>query len=405
MKKITQNQSLMSVFYTVLSQLVGFLTIFLTVKIFSAQDFGIFSYFTSIVGIFGTIATFRLDLTYLKSDTSDSKSVISLFLVISGMFSAILTLIYFAFQFFFGENYSLPYINTPIFWFALFSFSLFNFSNVIPVKSGSIVISGMIKLIQAVVFLFTVLISSYLNLGYAGIILSSSFSYLIPASWLFKNNLSRKIFTLAREHYETIKYSYPSAIINVFSFQMPLILIFWLYGAKVSASSAIIYRLIGILTTLLAQSLGNSFTSYMVNQSEFSLHEKFKKYIRITLFLGITATVSLILASRYLYKFIGDEYQTLPTLAISFSTIITAQFCSVPFLQVLHITNQSKWQLKWDTTRLIITLTVVSLLKYYNFSVENNMLIFNLLLTGLFLTLIYQISNSTLNFDKRKLIT
>jgi lipopolysaccharide exporter len=405
MKKITQNQSLMSVFYTILSQLVGFLTIFLTVKIFSAQDFGIFSYFTSIVGIFGTVSAFRLDLIYLKSDVGNSKSILSLFLMFSGVLSAILAILYLIFQSFFGKNFNLPYINTPIFWFSLFSFSLFNFANVIPVKSGSIVISGMLKLIQSVVFLFTTLISSYLSFGYVGIILSSGFSYFIPASWLFKSNLSRKIFTLTRENFETIKYAYPSAIINVFSFQMPLILIFWLYGAKVSASSAIIYRVIGILTTLLAQSLGNSFTSYMVNKPEFSLHEKFKKYIQITLFLGIAVTLSLILASRYLYKFIGDEYQTLPTLAISFFTIITAQFCSVPFLQVLHITNQSKWQLKWDTTRLITTLTVISLLKYYNFSVENNMLIFNLLLTGLFFALIYQISNTTLNFDKGKLIT
>jgi O-antigen/teichoic acid export membrane protein len=253
---------------TVISQLINFAFLPFLSRIYSPEDFGIFSFFLSLTTIIGTIAAFRFEsLIVPAKDENKAKKIFQLSIFSAIFFWLLITSIIFLIPVSIKSSIGILEFDALIL-FAAFSGLIVSLSitcnNWLNRKSDYSLISKL-QIYKAILFNFiAIFLLGYLELS--GLILATLISNSIVAIFLiwslkdlFVNashfNLRKSII----ENQSSPRYLFPSTLLDVLSMQLPLILIMLWFVPEDAGQYGMAWRILALPMSLIGAALGQVF--------------------------------------------------------------------------------------------------------------------------------------------------
>ncbi|MDP2966019.1 MAG: oligosaccharide flippase family protein [Pelolinea sp.] len=360
---------------TIISQIIAALAIPIVTRIYSAESYGTYSLFVSIITIIGSVATLKYELSIALPE-KDEEAVNQLYLsiIISFLFSFILFMLLLIFKslllkffdqalisfllfllplsfFVIGVNYSLNYWNTR----------KRNFLNISINKISKEAIKDAFQLIPV---LFGMVNGVFL-------IYSEFLGWLISTLIFYKNSLSQ----ITRKFSEKIvinkndlvagfkkyikfpKYSAFTVFINNFAIQTPIFLISLYYSKAYAGEFAISNNILRIPLTFIGNSIGQVFYQRASNVRRDS--KKIKSLVRETtlnlLYFGAFPTLFLaFFGKESLILLLGKKWEIAGSITQILSPWLLFNFISVPISTLVGLFEKQEFGLIFNII-LIIT--------------------------------------------------
>lgn len=256
---------------TTLAQAIPIALTPILTRIYSPQDFGVLAIFIAICTIFGSVASGRYELAIMNPESDiDARNLVFLGGVIAFFISLLLLII----TFFFNENIigliGEPSLEgwlyfVPIVVFLTGLFNVFNYLNIRDKKFNIVARSGIYKAstvasTQVVVGLYNTngygLISGYI-VGQFVVVIKLMKSYFSADFLVGVNRLS--LFKVAKRYKKFPLISSFSALCNVASQQVPLILLGLFYATNVAGFFSVASRILIIPVNVIGAAFGQVF--------------------------------------------------------------------------------------------------------------------------------------------------
>lgn len=301
---------------TIVAQIISFITVTVNSRIYSPVDFGIFAAFTSFSSIAVGIANLGLMSAIVISDSDeDAKGIsklINYFTIISCIIFLLINIVIY------NEIKIMPFKKNYFMYLTLLLILIVlnNYNTVMNIyinRLGRYNILILNPIIQTVV---NFIISSVLGLTVIkeyGLILGSVFGTSGSIIYMRKkigNNDYGLSFTnikyIVRKYKLYLQYQYPTGIFNVFSSQLPNLLIANFFGEAVLGYYAMSQRLLAVPVSLIGSSLGKVFVKEASNKKNRGedLGGFLYKHIKLVLILAIIPISILVASGDILLPFI-----------------------------------------------------------------------------------------------------
>ena len=241
---------------TLVLQGVNFILLPVITSLYSVQSFGIYSKILSLSTILIPFYTFGLDLGLFGNNKLSKLEVFNATLI-----NSIITFIFFLLSFslvYVFINYSVYYISIPILGFILAFTQLYK--NYL-LSSGSFFKEGVFKISDAVLFLLFSFVLSYFFIQ--GILFSKIIAGIILIIIGVKTVKFEFSFKTYKRIIQSLKhnvfYLSPAQLINILSFELPLILLAIYFSDEKVAFFALAIKLVRFPLRLIAKSLSDVF--------------------------------------------------------------------------------------------------------------------------------------------------
>ncbi|WP_312026104.1 lipopolysaccharide biosynthesis protein [Listeria booriae] len=201
----------------------------------------------------------------------------------------------------------------------------------------------------------------------------------------FKHNRWQKINfqqmkKLARTYRQFPLFSTFSTMFNSLSLQLIILLLMRFYGSEVAGYYALTQKAIGIPITLIGIALSQVFYSEVANKfstERRAIYHLYTMLIRKIMIFAVPAIVLLILVAPAIFSLVfGEAWRVSGEFAQLVSGLFLGQLIFMPISQVLYATGHQKTQLAWDVGRCIVVFVGMLGLYQFGFSIETVLLYF-----------------------------
>ena len=357
---------------TILSQLIAALAIPIITRIYSAENYGVYSLFVSIITIIGSVATLKYEFSIaLPEDEDEALNQFSLSAIVALIFNILLfsalifmkpvltrffdleiasKLVYLIplTSFIIGVNYSL------VFW----NIRRNNFRNISINKISKETFKDIFQLFPSVLGIFNKIILIY----------AESLAWLITTLVFYKNSFKGLAKNLARslnwnilangfrKYIKFPKYSAFSTFINSLALQLPVLLISVFFSKSFAGEFAISNNILRVPLTFIGNSIGQVF--YNRVSSILGDKEKIAKLVHNTvvslLELGAIPVIFLgIFGKEALMLFLGNKWEMAGVITQILAPWILFNFISVPLSNLPNLLNKQEFLLIFNIVLII----------------------------------------------------
>lgn len=377
---------------TSVSQAIPLLISPVLTRCYSPEDFGAFAVFTAVVSSVAVISTARYELAIMLPDSDeDSLHLLLLSIGIVLVFSALTFLAILLFQD--GVSslvklerkwlYIVPLVLLIVGWSQAFTVWLN--------RKGRYRTLTLNRVFQSSV---TAALSVGMGFGgfrSIGLIAASIIGQAVAAGELcrqvwFDAKGKREIWaknkfrTVAKRYDKFPKYDIPSAFLNVFSGQIPIMLLGSYFGGVTVGFYALTVRAAKAPSALIANSILEVFKQRASN--DFNKYGNCRNiYVKtlITLvILAIIPTLLLLFASPFLFSFIfGDKWVISGKYAQIMAVMFFFNFVASPLSYIFFVAERQFYNLIWQIFLFVFTISSISLGAYFN-DVELSLILYSL---------------------------
>ncbi len=348
-----------------LAQLVSILLQPLIRRLFSAEEFGTFAVYLSMIGIITVVSSLRFDDAIVIPKT-DKQSVN--LIALSLFFNFIINLLLFLIVSIFGEeiilflnlpkNFSVPVLYLiPVGAFLFNSYQCLNFWLIRKKKYYSVSANKLVRRGSEGVAQVSLALGKVFN----GLIYSDLIGQIanlaIVSIQTYKSNLSFKIISLSkikyvfRKYSEFPKYNLVPALMSSCSYFIPPIFINKFFSSEAAGFFDLSKLLLSIPLALVA----SSFSSVLLQkvsekyQKRESFLNEIKPVLTIVIMIAIIEIIVIVLFGEYLFSFIfGDSWETSGKISRimvwSFAMNFIVSSFSTVFVTMKKIKTYSIWQ-------------------------------------------------------------
>ena len=359
--------------YTAIGQLIAIVALPMITRIFTPEQFGLFSFFVTAVTLIGTIATGMYHRVILITKKHDERIQILYLVFLLSLIAAFFSWlgIYVLISFGFLESWQINQVsNSVIFILAIFFYansqSLYVFLNIY----GSYNVMGISTVLRDFFAASGKLLLGYLGIVNFGMIyafLGSQiiFSFLMAVAVIkilskhkIRFNLSlTNLFTLAKKYIRFPTTALPTDFIALFSIQAPLLFLGPLFGAKVLGFYALARSVAGVPAAFLGGAIGSVFQKEAADQfNKTGNCSKVYKKFAVTIFTLILLPCLLLMAfSQQLFEIVfGDQWST----AGAYCAILAPLYCFRLISKPLGFVFQLTKHLRFDF--LLVSIFVIA---------------------------------------------
>jgi len=380
----------------VAAKLIGILSAPILTRIYSPEDFGVYSVFVSIIVIIGTFATLRYAVTIPLAESEGlADDVIKLCFLVSVLFSLLLAV----FTAFLGSYIAIAFSADeiiPYLWFiplAVFGKGLYETLNNWAVRSKQFKLITKTKVNQGIS-------SSVIKMGLgavgftpSGLIVGQIFQEAAGIGSLF-SKLSKTKKDIFREfswvqikraavrfkNFPLIQ-SWSQLLLSVGS-QLPILLIGYIFGLKVVGVFGLAQSLINMPMDLLGQSVAQVYYSEISkigkNNPEKILRLSISLIKKLVL-VGIFPVFLLMIFGPFLFEvFFGSEWRDAGVYSQFLSVLILTRFISAPIMNCLNVLEIQAIQLWLNSLRIVVTLMVFCLAMYLDMTPKSTLLLYSI---------------------------
>lgn len=274
---------------SLLAQIINFLGTLLSVRLFTVNDFGLYTYFITISSLFLPIINFRLDMAIVTEKNEKSTFVIvKICLYLCLVLAFIISIIYYIYW---NGNSEIKITFWPFLFVNILINGYINIVTAWNTKCGEYVLISKANIKRALFLFVFVIIFSVLLPNVYGLITALILSNLFAIKEQSKDLINKLSFVFDVSKYEIKKilwnyksfifYSVPAAFINNFSYVAVNFLIEDLYGIDQLAYYALSFRILGMPLNLISSNISKVF--FEQSSKEFHKIGSFRNALNRTL--------------------------------------------------------------------------------------------------------------------------
>jgi O-antigen/teichoic acid export membrane protein len=343
---------------TALAQVIGFAMMPVISRLFTAEDFGVFGTFQSILGVISAGIT----LQYIQAIVlpKEKKDAINVFFA-SAISVALIAAILFAASAFF-QGYVLDVINLPAIWYvylsvlASFVAGMNQAFQAWCIRVKAFKHTSLSQVIRSIVSSGIFLVAGGMHLGAPGLILGTIVANIAASLNLvrvfvvdlvdFRENVSRKkMVEVAREYRDFPLYATPQNLVNALSHGLPVLLLGHFYGIEVAGFYAFGVKILQAPMRLVLCPLRQVFfqkATETYNQGG----DLFRLYLKATIALASVAfvpSVVLFIWAPQIFSFVfGENWIEAGVYARWLILWLFIAFPNVPSVLIAKILRQQK---------------------------------------------------------------
>lgn len=372
-------------------------------RIYSPDDFGVFSLFLAITAIAGAVSNAQYEQAIvLPVKDEDSYNLVALGISIALGFSLVLLLIVLFFKLqiahLLGNNEIVPYLFLiPLSTLLVGIYNSLNFFNIRKKQFENIATSQVTR--SSSLGVSQVLIG-LIALGSVGLIVGQILSYLSGNIILFKtlkNNYkkgdisTKKIISQARIYKKFPIYSLPSILLNSINLNIVNFLILSLFSITTLGFYSLTQRIIGIPSRVIGSSIGQVFLQKAaemyreIGNTEEIFLSTFKKLA----LLSLPIFVILFFIAEPVFAFVfGEEWRISGTYAKILIPLAAVRFVSSTLSNTLSIHQKQQYLLVFNLVLLATIILVFSISKISKLSMETTLIGYSFTISIIYILLL-----------------
>lgn len=413
LKQLSRNQFLRNVstlaFGTIISQAVVVGSSPILSRIYSVEQFGLLSVFTSITVFFAVVSTGRYELAIGLPDNDDKsakifKLIIAIGAVISSLYLAIILLLKHGLRIndhtgFLNQNTS--YL-APLYIFFVATFSALGYWNQRHKNYKKITIANAVQVIATTLFSIALGLLGYPQ----GMIVSLIIGILVAVIYMFVTDLQllpmivkqRGLGEVAREYVSFPRYMILSDLSLTASQQFIPILFSVLYNPTIVGFFSMANRMLRLPNIVITQSIGNVFRNDAIDaiRNKGNCKDLYISTFKKLLFMSLPIYILIFLFSPFIFKLaFGARWEMAGNFARILSTMLFLEFIATPLNTLFYVREKQKILMRLQVANAILGAVMIYFGSYFFNSASVSLIffcasaiVFNLVM----LTVSYEIS-------------
>lgn len=328
---------------TAISQVIAIAATPLLSRLYTPSDFGVLAVFLAISGVIATFITLRYETSILiPSENSEAANIVLLSLTLALIGATVLGLSSIFLPISARQLMGLEKLGA---WLPL-TFVVAGAAAVMATVQGwlnrqkSYAQMSKLRIFQSTAIIgLGLAFGCFQNIG-PGLLYAQTLAYLLTAvsAFLFVGSAARiwrrhEILSVAKAHQNAPKYLLPTAILDVMTLQMPIILIANLFGESTAGQFSMAWRLLMLPMSLVGAAIGQVFLQRFA-QIRADPNKAKKMIIKTWLLLfifGISPSVFIFFFGEYIFTLIlGESWREAGSIASILAPMALAMFISSP---------------------------------------------------------------------------
>lgn len=350
---------------SVLSQIIGVLTMPVVTRLFEPQAFGVFGVFISIAGVTSIIANLRYQLAIMiPQDEIDASNLLILSVFFPVIFSFLLLIsMYFLAPF--AEKFGLlgydyfvymvPLITCFIGLYQAFNrwhsrhqrFSLIAKSMVLQkiISQGVMLVSGFLGFVSGIFLIWARIIGQFVSFC-----ILFFYSYHKEKNKIIESYQFKKSIQVMIEYKNFPKYDLWSGLVNSASQNLPVILFYYFFSSEVVGYFVLVRQVLDIPMMFVGSAIGQVFfqkASVAVYEGKLS-ELVYNLYDKLVV-LGMFPFLVLLVSGQELFAFVfGNEWMEAGNYIEYLAIWIFLNFVSAPLSTIFSVVDKLKFFMCWN---------------------------------------------------------
>ncbi|MDD4227726.1 MAG: oligosaccharide flippase family protein [Mariniphaga sp.] len=380
----------------VTAKLIGIIAAPVITRLYTPEDYGIFSVFISVVGVVGSLATLRYAVTIpIAKDEKLADNILKLCFLITLSLSVLWYLVVILFGNYFTVQFSaeklLPYLwLMPVVFLVKGIYEALNnwairtrkFRLITRTKVSQGISSAGVKIgLGALGVTPLGLFLGHISQEAAGI--TSLFSKLIKLKPEFLKSFSwTEIKYVAKRYKKFPLVQSWSQLLLVMGAQLPVLLIGAFYGVEVVGVFGLAQNMINMPMDLIGQSVAQVYyaeiSKYGKNNPE-KIYKLSVSIIKKLFWVGLFPVGVIAIFGPWLFSNVfGNEWHDAGLYARYFSLVILTRFISSPITNIFNVIEKQGLQLFLNVVRVTIVVIIFTISHWLDFSANNAVLLYSI---------------------------
>lgn len=383
----------------VLAKIVVIFAMPILTRLYSPEDFGIFSVFTAITGIFASIITLRYAVTIsLVKNENSAENLLKLSLLVT----LIMSFSSFVIIQLSGKNL-LEYANMvkiePYLWLlpiVLMATGCYQSINYWALRKKQFSAITRSTIVRSLYSTLTKLILGLLKVKPLGLLIGVVIQEISGVFSLFKNLLKERpnffkkmdwisIFALAKRYKKFPLIQSWSQLLLATSSQSPVLLLGYFYGLEVAGVFALAQNMLSIPMNLIGQSVAQVYFAEICKlgkQEPKKIYDLSISMMTKMFLISIFPVLILVMAGPVIFEFtFGQEWADSGVYVRYLSILLIMQFITSPLGNIFNLFEKQNSQLFLNLIRVILVYLAFYICFYVNAPVEIAILTYSLLLS------------------------
>ncbi len=353
-------------------QLVAFLAAPVLTRLYTPEDFGIFTVLSAMVMTLGAVAALRFDIAVpLPVRDQDAFSLVALGLTAAGITAGIGTLTVAVADDTIVAVFEQPRL-MPWLWLVPLTASVvggYLVLNQLAIRQRRYGAIGRRNLMQSATMVTTQIVLGAAGLRSGGLILGLGVGQLSGAVSLLRHSGLRGEVAKAGRRRDRIRHNAsryrrfplllaPAGLINVLGMQLPVLFIASWYGTQVAGWLGLTQRILLLPVTLIGMAIGQVYLAELsraVHDDPGRARMLFGRASRTLAGVGALVAIVVSIAGPSVFAWVfGLQWRTSGVYAQALALGFAAQLLASPLSQTLVVFERQVTQLLWDVARLVV---------------------------------------------------
>lgn len=361
---------------TILAQGLNILLSPIISRLYSPEEFGILTVFTTIIGILTISITLKYEWAIpIAKDDFEAKRIVKLCIYFLLLMTSVILILIIFFKITILEIARIESLADYVYYIPIgvLLVGLYNVMVQWALRKHEFKELSITRISQSFSQNLVKIIGGILNLGAGSLIIGRIIGQSIGIGPLIKTyrkidlkeDTKRAGFNeykiLASRYKNFAIYSAPSQLLNSLGIQLPLIMLSFIFGIQEVGFYGLAYSVVSLPMSIIGISIGDTFyaeVSKSINERNDNIINLEKKLFKQLLIIGIIPVIILMLAGPVLFSFVygyswvrAGEYAKIISLLVFFRLIFT------PITRIFSIFEKQKLELLLDVLRLVLTAT------------------------------------------------
>jgi O-antigen/teichoic acid export membrane protein len=383
----------------VTAKLIGIIVAPIITRLYTPEDYGIFSVFLSVVGVVGSIATLRYAVTIpIAKDEKLADNILKLCFLITLSLSIIWFIGIALFGRFFSVQFSAEKL-LPFLWLMPVVFlgkGIYEALNNWAIRTRKFRLITRTKVSQGISSAGVKIGLGVLGVTPLGLFLGHIFQEAAGITSLFSKLVQLKPEFLKTFSWTGIKYAakrykkFPlvqswSQLLLALGSQLPVLLIGAFYGVEVVGVFGLAQNMINMPMDLIGQSVAQVYyaeiSKYGKNNPE-KIYKLSVSIIKKLFLIGLIPVGLLIAFGPWVFKLVfGPEWLDAGVYARFLSILILTRFISSPIANIFNVYEKQSLQLTLNIVRVVLVFVAFYTSNLFNLSALNSIGIYSILMT------------------------
>ena len=369
---------------TTISQAIPLAISPILTRIYTPEDFGLFSLYLAIFSILCVFATGKYELAIiLPKKNSDAMNIVALSIMISTLISLLLLIIILLFNREITNLIGSPEISK---WLYFIPFSVFFVGVYQSFNYWSNRNKNYSLISKSIIFQSASNSTGNLSFGLSGfssfgLIITNFITSIISAFYLITKNKEDilqykkdikivKIISLLKKYKKFPQHTLPQNIIYSFTLQMPIFFIKAMFSLNVLGAFSLAYRVIVTPVSIISNSFGQVFyqkasTLYNLNKEELYFYTRKMFFSLLLLSFSIGSLLVFFLPDIFTVIF-GEKWTQAGVIGQFLIIYLTFDFALSPLTKLYFIFNHNSFYLKWEIFRFFTFLIFFIIFYFLN---------------------------------------